>query len=1021
LYEGTLERAPVRESTNSLSHNLGLTLGTELKFSFFRTIKNRLLLLVFITILPALGIIMYTWLERSKHDIHEAQSDALKLIELLAYEHEQAVGSTRLLLMALSKTYDIQNLNIAESNRLLGALMRQNRLYGTLFVVDAQGTLISSGQLPFKPVNLASRKYFQDAVRSRDFSIGEYAICLAARRPVLHLAYPFVDGGGTLRVVVCASLDIARYARMFQKELPPGSVFSISDSKGVLLYRHPDKEETTPTPDDPGVMARMTSGAEKGVFIYAGADGEQRLNAFKRFHLNTNSSPYLFMRVSVPQDKAVAYGSYLLSVDLLLLGMVFIIAALAAWFLGNNIIVKRLDKLVNASVRLGQGDLTARTGLDYTSDELGRLAKTFDDMAESLGIMHTDREAVEYKLKSTALEWQTTFDSITDHVMILENNFKIVRGNKAFADFFDQPVDSLAGQNCYALMHGTDRPLDSCPVQKMYATGMHEETEYYCARQGKWLLISADPITDSSGKVIGAVHIVKNISDRKLSEKAITIEKQRFQTLVDNAPFGMLLTDKYGIAVTYLNPCFKKFFGYEMAELPDLKSWFEKAYPDPELRKGVISCWRLDVKDAIFGLLRQRVYPVICRDGSRREVNFTTVFFNSGEILLCADDVTERRTLEEQLVLARKMEAIGTLAGGIAHDFNNILMAILGYTSVILMDTEIGDPKYEKLKIIEEQVRNGAGLTQQLLGFARGGKYDIRTIDLNELISSSVEKFGRNKEGVRIHQKLDQGLWPVEADRMQIEQVFSNLFVNAWQAMPEGGDLYLETRNVILEGSLAAVALLKPGKYVCTAVTDTGVGMDEIVLQKVFEPFFTTKEMGGGAGLGLASAYGVVKHHSGTIQVASEKGKGTTFNVYLPASGKELVNDKPVEGPAVKGSEIILFVDDQDAVASVGEKMLQTLGYTVLVAKSGKEALDLYGNTHVNIDMVILDMVMPVMSGGETYRALKEINPRVKVILSSGFSIDGEAAKILESGCNGFIQKPFNITDLSKKIREVLG
>jgi two-component system cell cycle sensor histidine kinase/response regulator CckA len=518
--------------------------------------------------------------------------------------------------------------------------------------------------------------------------------------------------------------------------------------------------------------------------------------------------------------------------------------------------------------------------------------------------------------------------------------------------------------------------------------------------------------TDATGKVIGVEHIVNNTHDRKLSEEAITIEKRRFQTLVDNEPFGLLLIDKNRTAVTYLNPCFKELFGYELVELPDLKSWFQKAYPDPELRKGVISFWRQDMKDAAFGLRRPRAYPVICRDGARREVNFTTLFFSSGEILLCADDVTERRTDEEKRAFAGKMEAIGTLAGGIAHDFNDMLMAILGYASVILMHTEIGDPKYEKLKIIEEQVRNGASLTKRLLGLTHGEMHDIRTIDLNELVSSYAETFIKNKKGIRIHQKLVQEPWVVEADRMQIEKMFLNLFINAWQAMPEGGDLYLETGNVDLKESLSAVDLLKPGKYVRTSVTDTGAGMDEIVLQKAFEPSFTAKETGGGAGDGLASAYGIVKNHGGAIQATSRKGKGTTFNVYLPASGKELKSEKPAGVPVIYDSKTVLLVNDQEAVASAGKKILQTLGYTVLVAKSGKEALELYGKNHENIELVILDMMMPVMSSGETFKALKEIDPRVNVILSSGFSIDGESAKIPESGCNGFIQMPFDITDL---------
>ena len=660
-------------------------------------------------------------------------------------------------------------------------------------------------------------------------------------------------------------------------------------------------------------------------------------------------------------------------------------------------------------------------GMDHTRDKLDRLGKAFDDMAEGLAKMHAENEQAENKLKKIANEWQATFDSITDHVMILDNKFKIVRGNRAVASFFNLPVDSLIGKSCFSLMHGTDRPLDTCPLKKMFGTGQHEEVEVYCGSQGKWLLMSADPITDAAGTITGAVHIIKNINDRKLSEEAINNEKLRFQTLVDNAPFGMILTDKNGHAITYVNPYFKKFFGYEMADLPDLESWFLKAYPDPAYRERVIASWEKDLKEAAPGIQSQRAYTIVCRDGSPREVHFSTVLFSSGEILLCGEDVTDRRNLEEELILSRKMEAIGTLAGGIAHDFNNILMAILGYTSIILVDTDINDPNYEKLKIIEEQVQSGADLTKQLLGFARAGKYEIKTIDLNELLAGSAEMFGRTKKEIHIYRKHERDLWTVEADRVQIEQVFLNLFVNAWQAMPAGGELYIETQNVILDDIHFTISSLKPGKYVMVSITDTGEGIDETLKERIFEPFFTTIKMGRGTGLGLASAYGVIKNHGGTIRVYSGKGKGTTFKVYLPASEKELIDEKFTSDKVIKGTETILFVDDQVAVTNVGKNMLQALGYVVRTAKSGKEAIGIYKKNKETIDLVILDMIMPVMSGGETYRALKNINPRIKVILSSGYSMNGEAAKILESGCNGFIQKPFNVMNLSKKIREVLG
>ena len=384
-------------------------------------------------------------------------------------------------------------------------------------------------------------------------------------------------------------------------------------------------------------------------------------------------------------------------------------------------------------------------------------------------------------------------------------------------------------------------------------------------------------------------------------------------------------------------------------------------------------------------------------------------------------DITEPKRLEAQLRHAQRMEAIGTLAGGIAHDFNNVLMGIQGHTSLVSLHTDPDDPHFAHLKGIEDMVQRGAELTRQLLGFARGGKYEVKPTDLNELVEKSTEMFGRTKKEIRIHTKHQKGIWAVEVDQAQIEQVLLNLYVNAWQAMPDGGDLYVETKNVALDdgfsGSLGPVS----GKYVKISVTDTGVGMDKKTQQRVFDPFFTTKEVGRGTGLGLSSAYGIITNHGGIINVYSEEGKGATFNIYLPASEKEIpVKERALLDEVVRGTETILLADDEEDILEVGKKWLKEMGYEVIPAKSGKEAVELYKTHKDEVDLVILDMIMPEMGGGEAYDRIKEVNPQVKVLLSSGYTIDGQATAILGRGCDGFIQKPFSMKTLSLEIRDIL-
>lgn len=280
--------------------------------------------------------------------------------------------------------------------------------------------------------------------------------------------------------------------------------------------------------------------------------------------------------------------------------------------------------------------------------------------------------------------------------------------------------------------------------------------------------------------------------------------------------------------------------------------------------------------------------------------------------------------------------------------------------------------------------------------------------------------FGRTKKEITIHKKSQEDIWTVEVDQSQIEQVILNIYVNAWQAMFGTGELYIQTENVILNDNDVKPYGVKSGRNVKISVTDTGIGIDETIQHRIFDPFFTTKEMSRGTGLGLASAYGIIKSHGGIINVYSREGEGTTFNIFLPASEKKIVKEKMLQKEILKGTETILLVDDEEMIIDVGRDVLEKLGYEVLTAKSGKEAIEIYRTNQKKIDMVILDMVMPEIGGGDTYDKLRDVNPDIKVLLSSGYSIDGQADKILSRGCDGFIQKPFDIKFLSLEIRKIL-
>ncbi|UCG07909.1 MAG: response regulator [Desulfobacterales bacterium] len=410
------------------------------------------------------------------------------------------------------------------------------------------------------------------------------------------------------------------------------------------------------------------------------------------------------------------------------------------------------------------------------------------------------------------------------------------------------------------------------------------------------------------------------------------------------------------------------------------------------------------------------------------EIHSRAITYRGRNVILnVARDVSERieaeeekKQLEAQLTHAQKMEAIGTLAGGVAHDFNNLLMGIQGYISLMRLDTDPEDPHDKYLRGIEENVMSAANLTEQLLGFARKGKYTPRSTNLNFILEKSARMFTRTRKEITVHQRCDENIRDVEVDQGQIEQVLINLYLNAWHAMPDGGDLFIQTENVVLSDEYCMPYELPGGNYVKVSVTDTGIGMNQRTMDRIFEPFFTTKEVGKGTGLGLASAYGIIKNHNGIIRVYSEEGHGATFSIYLPAAEARDTEVAEVKSDLVKGSETILLVDDEEGPIMVEELMLKELGYKVLPARSGKEAIELYEANRDTLGLVALDMIMPEMSGRETYERLKEIDPDVKVLLVSGYSLNKQIEELIAMGCNGFIQKPFDILQLSQKLREVL-
>ncbi len=635
----------------------------------------------------------------------------------------------------------------------------------------------------------------------------------------------------------------------------------------------------------------------------------------------------------------------------------------------------------------------------------------------------TERKAFEEEIQRARREWENIFEAIGHSTLILDREHRLLHANDAAKGATGKSQEELIGKRCYQVFHNADEPPKGCPLVKMFKSGNLETVEMEVEALGGTFLVSCTPVVDQEGRIEKAIHIATDITARREAEERLRKSEEKYRELVDNTADLFYRTDMDG-KIIFISPSVYRLSGYRVEEALGMKM-AEEVYANPEERNAFIEELRKNGYVENFEARLKR------KDGSLWWASTNAHFFRDRDgnvkgVEGTARDITgqkeaekERENLQIQLRHAQKMESMGTLAAGVAHDFNNLLMSIQGRASIMLMNKDTSHPDFEHLREIEDCIESAAGLTRQLLGFAKGGKSQVRPTDLNELIRKHNRMFGRTRKEICIRGKYEKDLWTVEADPGQIEQVLMNLCVNAWQAMPKGGDLHVTTQNMTFdEGSKPYP--LESGRYVRVSVTDTGVGMDAATQERIFDPFFTTKGPGKGTGLGLASVYGIIKTHGGFIDVDSEEDRGSTFKFYLPVSERKNFEKTKPQDQALRGSETILFVDDEKMITQTIEEMLNRLGYKVLVACSGKEAVEVYGKKRGEIDMVILDMVMPHMNGSETFDRIKAMDPGVKVLLSSGYSFDSHAAGILERGCDGFIQKPFKMKKLSRKIREIL-
>lgn len=507
------------------------------------------------------------------------------------------------------------------------------------------------------------------------------------------------------------------------------------------------------------------------------------------------------------------------------------------------------------------------------------------------------------------------------------------------------------------------------------------------------------------------------------AKEALRESEQRFRITTNTAVDAIISINADG-RIVFCNDATERLFGYTNKEV--IGQNISLLIPDHYFLTHELNLARLFTAEKSLHIGRTMEVSALTKNGTKFPVEVSLATWNSSDGAFATAiirDITERRRLENQLRQSQKMEAIGHITGGIAHDFNNMLNVTLGYSQLIMETVENNSLQYHHTQQIQKAGQSAADLVQQLLAFTRQRIIEPRLINVNDIVIS-IEKMMQRiiGEDIEITLSLASDISPVTVDPVQIEQVIMNICINARDAMPMGGKLIIETSNTAIDETYShAHPWVKPGQYVMLSITDTGIGMDEATQARIFEPFFTTKELGRGTGLGLAVVYGIVKQHNGFIHVYSQRGYGTIFKIYIPPSygtPKEFTKTKEVEIRG--GKETILLVEDNDMLRELAETMLKNLGYTVLTAKNGSEAIQIFTEKNNGIHLAILDVVMPVCGGREAFERMRAIKPDLKTLFVTGYSTATPYTEFIPKERLQLLQKPFSYKNLAIKVREIL-
>jgi two-component system, cell cycle sensor histidine kinase and response regulator CckA len=732
------------------------------------------------------------------------------------------------------------------------------------------------------------------------------------------------------------------------------------------------------------------------------------------YHLlnDVDGKPAGVLRMRMPRNMYQQARVSLLQFFVLLLASAAAFTAITL-FVIERLVLSRVANLSKNVAALGErGDLAARVDIGG-NDELTDLSSSINQMLDAL-------EKSQQKTAEQSARLRIMVERMPAVLWTTDADLRFVISMGAGLKELGHQTDEVSGLSLYEYF-GTRDP-EYAPIAAHLRALQGESTSYVTTWMSRTFESHTEPLRDANDAIVGVIGIALDSTGRVQAEEALRESESGYRSIIQEAPYGICRCTVGG-SFTLVNRALVRMLAFDSAndllglnigtdifeESRDHSNFIEQLHFQNNV-EGVETLWKQHGGKSIIVRLAGRAV----RDAHGQIAYFEVI----------AEDISERRQLELQLRQSQKMQAIGQLAGGVAHDFNNLLTVVKGHIELILNTMQLSDPLFPRLDQVQKAANRASSLTRQLLAFSRQQVLQPQILDLNGIVSGMIQMLSRIiGENIELVFRPGGILGRVKADAGQLEQTLLNLVVNARDAMPNGGQLTIETENVELDESYSQLhSIAKPGAYVMLAVSDTGCGMDASTQARIFEPFFTTKEPGKGTGLGLATVYGVVKQSDGYIWVYSEPGQGTTFKIYLPLAADVVETPKAQAAtPApVRGSETILLVEDEESVRNLVADFLKTTGHTVLEACDGEEAIRLASAQTHKIDLLISDVVMPKLSGRELWNGLRKRLPTLKVLFISGYTDDSVVRHGVIDGDVAFLQKPFTMRSLAAKIREVL-